>query len=36
MEIVSEGSRYEPFCTVLLEQMNESIPCVQIEEKECF
>jgi hypothetical protein len=35
-KIVSEGSRHEPFCTVLPEQMSESIAGVQIEEKECF
>jgi hypothetical protein len=33
--IVSESSRHEPFCTVLLEQVSESIAGVQIEEKEC-
>jgi len=33
---VSEGSRHEPFCTVLLEQVSESIDGVPIEEKEMF
>jgi hypothetical protein len=35
-EIVSDGSRHEPFCTVLPAQVSESIAGVQIEEKECF
>jgi hypothetical protein len=33
---VSEDGRHEPFCTVLLEQVSESIAGVQIEEKGMF
>ncbi len=32
---MTDGSRHEPLCTVLAEQVSESIG-VQIEEKECF
>jgi hypothetical protein len=35
-EIVADGSRYEHFCTVLLEQVSESVGVPKMEEKECF
>jgi hypothetical protein len=31
-----ESGQREPFCTVLLKKVSESIAGVQIEEKECF
>src|ERR1017187_3526809 len=32
-DVLSEGSRYEPLCSVLLERMSESIAGVQIQEQ---
>ena|ERR1017187_257722 len=33
---VTDGSRHDPFCSVLAEQMSEPIASVQIEEKNAF